>query len=276
MHTSVLLHEAVDSLHVVPNGRYVDATFGVGGHSRLIAEQGAKVLALEWDSHIVKLYADGLRNLGIALVEANYANIAQIAKEKNFVPCDGILFDLGLSMVQIRESGRGFSYEKDEEPLDMRLNNELRVSAADIIASYSKDQLYEIFTKHAEELSAGTIVEYIVRARTLKRIQTVGDLKVAMGEHSNVQTLARIFQALRMEVNNEFRNITLALKGSFEILKTGGRIAVITFHPGEDRLVKRELALIGFKEVHKKPIKGSYKKKFRTFSKVKNCRKINL
>lgn len=273
MHTSVLLHEAVGSLLVHQNGRYIDATFGVGGHSRLIAEQGAKVLALEWDARIVALYANGLRDLGIELIEANYATIAQVAKEKNFVPCDGILFDLGLSMEQIRNSGRGFSYENDDEPLDMRLNDELKVTAADVVAEYSKEHLYEIFTRHAEELSARAIVERIIRTRTLKKIKTVGDLKNAMEPYAQVQTVARIFQALRMEVNHEFENIRRALQGSYEVLKSGGRIAIITFHPGEDRLVKHELALIGFREISKKPIKGSYKKSFERSAKLRVAEK---
>lgn len=273
MHTSVLLHEAVGSLLVQKTGHYVDATFGVGGHSRLLAQQGAKVLALEWDSHIVKLYADGLRDLGITLIEANYADIAEVAKEKNFVPCDGILFDLGLSMAQIRESGRGFSYEKDGEPLDMRLNEELETTAAQIINSYNKDQLYEIFTRHAEELSSRAIVDDIVRARTLRNIDTVGDLKNAMTTHTATQTLARIFQALRMEVNHEFQNISAGIKGSYEILRPGGRIAIITFHPGEDRYVKQELASAGFREVNKKPIRGSYKKSFERSAKLRVAEK---
>lgn len=273
MHTSVLLHEAVGSLLVQKNGRYVDATFGVGGHSRLLAEQGAKVLALEWDPHIVELYADGLRDLGITLIEANYADIAEVAKENSFVPCDGILFDLGLSMMQIRESGRGFSYEKDDEPLDMRLNNKLETTAAQIINSYSNEQLYETFTKHAEELSSRSIVDDIVRARTLRKIETVGELKSAMVKHCASQTLARIFQALRMEVNHEFQNISAGIKGSYEILAPGGRIAIITFHPGEDRFVKQELIKTGFKEINKKPIRGSYKKRFERSAKLRVAEK---
>ena len=273
MHTSVLLHEAVGSLLVQKNGLYVDATFGVGGHSRLIANQGASVLALEWDNHIVSSYADGLRDLGITLIEANYADIAEVAKENNFVPCDGILFDLGLSMEQIRESGKGFSYEKGEEPLDMRLNNVLEVTAADIVNNFTKDDIYEIFTRNAEELSSRAIVEHIVRARTLRKIETVGDLKEVMAPDNSAQTVARIFQALRMEVNHEYENISAGIKGSYEILKPGGRIAIITFHPGEDRVVKQELIKVGFKEINKKPIKGSYKKSFERSAKLRIAEK---
>jgi 16S rRNA (cytosine1402-N4)-methyltransferase len=274
MHTSVLLQEAVGSLLIQQNGHYIDATFGVGGHSRLIAEQGAKVLAFEWDQDIVKLYAEGLKDLGITLIEANYADIAEMAKENQFVPCDGILFDLGLSMVQIRESGRGFSYEQDDEPLDMRLSDTLDTTAGKIINNYPKDSLYEIFTKHSEEISARTLVEHIVRARTLKEIRTVGDLKMAMAPQNGTPTLARIFQALRMEVNHEFENISAAIKGSYKILKPGGRIAIISFHQGEDRLVKQELIAAGFKEVNKKPIRGSYKKSFERSAKLRVAEKI--
>lgn len=273
MHTSVLLHEAVGSLLVQENGHYIDATFGVGGHSRLIAEQGAKVLALEWDPFIVELYAGKMQDLGITLIEANYADIAEVAKEKNFVPCDGILFDLGLSMVQIRESGRGFSYEKDDEPLDMRLNTSLPTTAAQIIESYSKDELYEVFTKYAEELSSSAIVQNIVRARTLKKIETVGDLKEVMEPYHGTQTVARIFQALRIKVNNEYENIVAALRGSYEILRPGGRLAIITFHSGEDRIVKQAFATIGFKEIGKKPIPGSYKKSFERSAKLRIAEK---
>ncbi len=262
MHTSVLLQEAVESMEVSNDGVYIDATYGVGGHSRLIADRGGKVLALDWDKAIVTQDHEDASSHGIELVEGNYAEIANLAKRHGFYPCDGILFDLGLSMRQIRESGRGFSYEQDDEPLDMRLNPELTTTAADIINTFSRDELYELLTRNAEEVSARPIISNIVGARTLKKIETVGDLKIALGNLNSTQIVARVFQALRIEVNHEYDNIRKGIRGAIETLAPGGKLVIIAFHPSEDRIIKRELLTYPEITLNKRAIQGSYLKRF--------------
>lgn len=238
-HTPVLLKETLEALKPSSGKKIIDATFGLGGHSKALAEAGATVLALDWDSDHVKNMTNEATIHHIQLVAGNYAQIRGIAEEYNFVPADGVLFDFGLSMEQIRNSGRGFSYEVDNEFLDMRINPALPKTAADIINSFSEDQLYEIFVKNAEEINSRAIAHAIVRARHLKQIQSTGDLKTAIHEATkSSQAIARIFQALRVEVNNEYQNIRDGLNGALEIISPNGIIAIITFHPSEDRIVK--------------------------------------
>lgn len=240
MHTPVLLQQAIQALNVQSNKRYIDATFGLGGHTKEILAQGGLVLGIEWDQASYEQRKHEFHDEHLQLVHGNFANIAQLAQDSNFKPVDGILFDLGLSMWQIRESDRGFSYENDDEPLDMRIGQETQShTAADIINSFTEDQLYDIFTKNAEELNSRAIAHAIVQSRQVKTIQTVGELKQVIQQITkDTSTMARIFQALRIEVNNEFENLTQGLDGALSILDTDGRIVVITFHPLEDRIVK--------------------------------------
>jgi 16S rRNA (cytosine1402-N4)-methyltransferase len=239
-HTPVLLQETLTALNVQRKGIYIDATFGLGGHTKEILSQGGKVLGIEWDQASLERRQKELSEKELILVSGNFADIEQIAHEHGYDKVDGILFDLGLSMWQIRESGRGFSYEKDDEPLDMRIGEGGTQTAADIINSYSEQQLYDIFTKNAEELNSRAIAHIIVQSRRLRQIDTVGELKKAI-QHvgKGTSTLARIFQALRIEVNSEFDNVTRGLDGALSLLKSDGRIVVITFHPSEDRIVKQ-------------------------------------
>lgn len=252
MHTPVLLHEAIDALEVFAGGRYIDATYGYGGHSAEIVKRGGWVLALEWDTQVVSRHRSPSAVVegppltdnqpGYTLIWSNYAAIEERAKEYHFASCDGVIFDLGLSMGQISGSGRGFSYKALSDRLDMRIWEGLTQTAADIVAHYSEEELYELFAKYSQEINSRPLARAIVLARRIRPLGTVGDLvqvieKVVLKDTE--ATCRRIFQALRIEVNGELENIEEGLKGAIKIVKQGGPIVVITFHETEDRLVKR-------------------------------------
>lgn len=263
MHTSVLLKEAIEGLEIKKNGLYIDGTYGEGGHTKAILQLGAKVLAFEWDkTKLIKL-----ENQNLTVVFENFANIEKVAKGFNFVPVDGVLLDLGLSMEQIAVGKRGFSFKADNEVLDMRISSDLETKASDIVNSFSANELYEVFSKNSEEISSRSIADLIVRSRSLKKIETVADLKNILGKDES--RLRRIFQALRIEVNGEFENLQIGLVGALNILKTGGVIAVITFHSLEDRIVKKFIEKNGLKEKTKKPIMAKNNNKFEKTAKLR-------
>lgn len=256
MHTPVLLQEAIRALEVSEGKKYIDATYGEGGHSGQIIKRGGKVLAIEWDDLRLKdkVYK-GKSGEDLKIVVGNFVEIERIAKENDFFPVDGVLFDLGLSMEQINRSGRGFSYKKMDEPLDMRINRELERTAADIINHSSAQELYEIFSRNAEEINSRAIAHAVYKSRSLKKITTVGDLCAVIGNHKGM--VRRIFQALRIEVNNEFENLKKALSGAARIIFQEGKIVVVTFHQGEDRIVAAFVRNSRMRFLTKKPISAS-------------------
>jgi 16S rRNA (cytosine1402-N4)-methyltransferase len=242
MHTSVFLDEAIASLNITKNGTYIDATYGKGGHARGIAAQGGKVLAIEWDPTQIPLE----KQKGIEIARGNYADMEFIAGEYGFIPADGILFDFGLSMNQLEEGNRGLSYRKLDEPLDMRISKEGK-TAMEILNEHSEEELADLFMKFSEEIKSKDIAKQVVIARRKKEIKTVEDLRtiidkalknVSKSRELAEKVYARIFQALRIIVNEEFNNINKALEGALHIVKPGGRIVIITFHSLEDRIVK--------------------------------------
>lgn len=243
MHRSVFLKEAIEALAVRPNGRYIDATHGEGGHSALIRASGGQVLGIDADVSQVQKHED----LDYTVVVGNFANIQTIAKENDFIPVDGVLFDFGLSMEQLSKSRRGFSYQRLDEPLDMRIG-ENDVTAQEILEDTASEELVSLLSKYSEELNAQAIAYEIVKTRKEGAFATVGDLisvinrvldnKNIHGQMFRSQVYARIFQALRIIVNDEFETIEKGLEGALQILKPAGRIVVITFHSLEDRIVK--------------------------------------
>ncbi len=241
MHTPVLLEVTLRALDIKSGGRYIDATAGEGGHLKKILAAGGKVLAIDIDYEQIERLRDDLKNeSGVLLTVGNFKNIEEIAREQDFLPVDGVVYDMGLSMGQIRGSGRGFSYQIQEEPLDMRLDLNQEITAADIINSLAANELYELFSKYSEELDSRAIAEAVYSANRVKRIERVKDLVSVLEKLGvNVKTKARIFQALRIAVNNEKENLELGLRGGLNLLKSGGKLAVITFHSLEDRWVKR-------------------------------------
>lgn len=273
MHTPVLLQEVIEGLQVKSGGLYIDATVGEGGHLKKILKKGGKVLGIDWDENQVKHLTLNVQHFkNTKIIYGNFADIARIAEENNFHPVDGIIFDLGLSMEQIENSGRGFSYKRLNEALDMRINNDLKVKASDLVNSLNQEELYEIFSKYSEEINSRSIAKGIVRARYLKKIATVNDLisiiNNTTGKKDN-KIKARIFQALRIAVNNELVNLKKGLSGALSILKKGGRIIVISFHSLEDRVVKRFIRENKLKQINKKVITGKEEFRFERSAKMR-------
>jgi 16S rRNA (cytosine1402-N4)-methyltransferase len=242
MHTPVFLEKVLSHIHTPQDTRYIDCTLGEGGHTRAIAGMGLKVLAIDADlSQIQVLALSQEEKSKIAVVEGNYAELASIARTHGFMHCDGVLFDLGLSMRQLRE-GEGFSYKHLHQPLDMIIDTVAKqrgaARAADVVASYTYDELKAVFERYGERIHAGKIAAAIVAARSEKAIQTVGDFMRAIGKVTSQHDLPAVFQAIRIEVNQEFEKIVEGLKGATEVVRIGGTIQIITFHSGEDRIVK--------------------------------------
>lgn len=243
MHTPVLLDKVLGVLEAREGGRYIDATAGGGGYIKSLLEKEASILAIDWDEDQIKNLGLRFKNKeNLTLVVGNFAQIERIVKENGFFSVDGVIFDLGLSMSQLKEGGRGFSYKRLGEPLDMRINKSLTISAEDLINTLSEKELYEIFAKNAEEINSRTVARAIVRARHLKRVKKVSDMTEIIDGvlgRKDERVYARIFQAIRMTVNNELENLREGLKGALMVLKEGGKMVVVTFHSVEDRLVKR-------------------------------------
>ena len=278
-HTPVLLKEVIDNLSIKPNSLYIDATVGEGGYGEVILKNKGRLLGIDWD----KRQIDRLRQKEIfksaLLFNDNFANIEDIAKKNKYYPVDGIIFDLGLSMGQIQKSKKGFSYKNENEYLDMRLSENIVETASSIINSSKSDELYEIFTKYSEEIDSRAIAESIVNARSLKKIEKVVDLITIIDKtlkRKDKKVYARIFQALRIAVNNEFENLRKALKGAKNIINNNGRIIVISFHSLEDRIVKRFVIDNNLKFLTKKPILGKKWLKHERSAKLRIIFKKNI
>ena len=249
-HTGVLLQEGVNALRVQEGEKYIDATLGGGGHTREIIRLGGIVLALDVDSDAIKnaqlSLGEEIADGKLILVRGNFAKIDEFAKIHGFSNVLGILFDLGVSSHQLDTPSRGFSYLKSG-PLDMRMDRDLSVSAADLINALGRKELYDLFNKFGEEHNSRTISERIISARSVKPFETtdelVGILAKAYGfnninEFAKANSSKKVFQALRIAVNDELENLKTALLKSLDLLEPKGRIAVISFHSLEDRIVK--------------------------------------
>lgn len=240
-HESVLLKEAAEGLKVEKNKRYIDATLGGGGHASEILKLGGIVLGLDVDSDALAYVNKNLKfkisNFKLTLARGNFRDIDKIARLNNFDRVAGIIFDLGVSGHQIDEPKRGFSFQT-VGPLDMRMDQELGVRALDLIKILSKKELSEIFTKYGEETRAWEIADAIVKARGIKTIETTGDLAKIVFRIAGQSK--RVFQALRIVVNDELNSIEEALPKALDLLEANGRMCVISFHSLEDRIVKRQ------------------------------------
>lgn len=263
-HTSVLLHETIEYLNVRSGKRYIDGTLGGGGHTREILARGGEVLGIDVDQdaldHVKEKFSE--TNGKLLLAKGNFRDIETIARENGFESVAGILFDLGVSSHQFDVAERGFSFQK-EGPLDMRMDQELQVKANDLINILTKGELYDLFTRLGEERFASTIIRSIIRARRIKPIETTTELseiisKAVPFSQPKVNPATRVFQALRIAVNDELNTIKEALPKALPLLEKNGRIAVISFHSLEDRIIKlqfREWEEEGMgKSVTKKPI----------------------
>ncbi len=249
VHRSVLLKEAVDALNVKPDGIYVDGTLGAGGHSFEICKRldtTGRLIGIDQDQAAIEKATDTLSGFGgiPVIVRDNFSHIAKILQELNIDRVDGILLDLGVSSYQIDDPKRGFSYMADER-LDMRMDQRNTLSAYEIVNEYDRDELIRIFRQYGEEKFAVSIANNIVRARQKEPIATTGEL-VAVVERSvpakysfkGGHSAKRVFQALRIAVNDELNVLESSVDVMIEKLQVGGRLCIITFHSLEDRIVK--------------------------------------
>ena len=259
-HNPVLLHQSVEGLNISPGGVYVDATFGGGGHSRLILEQlgeNGNLIAFDQDPDAASNLPDDDR---IQFVNQNFKYLKNFLTLYGKREVDGILADLGVSSYQFDEPGRGFSTRLNG-PLDMRMMKNLGKSAADIVNTYSIEDLNRIFRQYGEIRNSRCMAKMIVEKRNEKSIETTQELvqtvKKCIPEKQKNKLLARLFQAIRIEVNEELEVLKAFLEQSAEVLKPGGRLVVISYHSLEDRLVKNFMKTGNFEGVLKKDFYGN-------------------
>jgi 16S rRNA (cytosine1402-N4)-methyltransferase len=247
VHTPVLLTEVVDLLLPTPRGVFVDGTVGGGGHSEAILAHTApdgRLLALDADPDAVTRAVERLAPYGnrVLVRHANFRRLGSIAREAGFSSVDGVLLDLGVSSDQIDFAGHGLSFSRDE-PLDMRYDRTAGASAADYLASAPPEEIERVLREYGEEPRARRIAAEMVRARAEHGVRTTGQLariveQAVGGRRGHLHPATRTFQALRIAVNDELGALTEALPQAIELLRPGGRLAVIAFHSLEDRIVK--------------------------------------
>lgn len=242
-HVPVLLRESIDFLNLKDEGIYVDCTLGGGGHTEEIKIRNprSEIFGIDLDQEALEAAKVRLAKFkNIEFIHDNFRNIKKFAREK----VDGILFDLGISSHQIEEARRGFSLQKDG-PLDMRMDPSQNLTAKDILNRFNQDKLQRIFREFGEERFSHRIAKAIVRKRRVEEINTTLELKKivekAIPTWKKRESVTRIFQALRIAVNQELDNLKTALDHAIDLLKPGGRIVVISYHSLEDRIVKHTL-----------------------------------
>ena len=246
-HIPVLFNETIDALNVRPDGIYVDCTAGGGGHCAAVAERltTGRIIAIDQDPEAVANLQERFKNNGrVTIVHDNFVNISSILENLGIDGVDGIMADLGVSSHQLDTDERGFSFHKDA-PLDMRMSME-GMSAADLVNTASHSELQKIIYTYGEEKFAPSIARNIVKAREKKPIETTFELvdiikaSMPMKAKRDGHPARKTFQALRIEVNGELEKLERALDDMFEALNPSGRIAIITFHSLEDRIVKKK------------------------------------
>ena len=239
-HTPVLLQECIDGLKIWPGGIYVDCTFGGGGHSKAILQQlneNGKLIVFDQDEDARKNLPDDER---VIFVPQNFRHMQRFLRLHKAEKVDGILADLGVSSHQFDEADRGFSIRFDAA-LDMRMDQRQAITAADVLKNFSETQLHKMFEQYGEVTNSKTLAKTIVMQRALAPIRTINEFKTAV--HAIVKGnpqkyFAQVFQALRIEVNDELGALKELLQQTVSVLKPGGRVAIITFHSLEDRIVK--------------------------------------
>jgi 16S rRNA (cytosine1402-N4)-methyltransferase len=245
LHVSVLLDEALQYLAVQPGGRYVDCTLGAGGHARAImhaSAPGGLLLGIDADPHAIEFARDTLHEYAdsVQLINANFRDLKMVAGRANFIPVHGVLFDLGISSMQLAQAERGFSFQT-EAPLDMRFSDKQSVTAANIVNDFREEDLANLIWEFGEERFSRRIARAIVAARPLTTTTQLANIisRAQPDRHSRIHPATRTFQALRIAVNDELSSLTSALEQARDILGGGGRLVVISFHSLEDRIVKQ-------------------------------------
>ena len=287
MHVSVLLNESIENLNIKEDGIYVDCTLGFAGHSKEILKRikKGKLFAFDQDGEAINYSKKILDQISgnYEIIKSNFAFIKSELNKRGIEKVDGVLFDLGVSSVQLDEAERGFSFHKDAK-LDMRMDTDQSFSAYDVVNDYSKEELETIFFKYGEEKYSRSIASAIVRARENRKIETTLELTEIIREsvpekyRRTHHPARKVFQAIRIEVNKELDVFTKALNDAIDMLNPGGRICVITFHSLEDRICKNifkeksEMDSI-FKGLPDKDIPLEYRPKLKLIAKIKPSKK---
>ncbi|QHT69427.1 16S rRNA (cytosine(1402)-N(4))-methyltransferase RsmH [Rhodocytophaga rosea] len=270
-HQPVLLSECIEGLQIQPGGVYVDLTFGGGGHSRAILDklEGGKLYAFDQDAD-AKENAKELRRKEFTLIEANFRHLRRYLKLYNVRQVDGILADLGVSSHQIDSAERGFS-TRFQADLDMRMDQQASLTAKTIVNTYPEAELHKILGMYGEVKNARTLAAAIVKERFSKPVQTVNDLKNILNKFAprgrENKYYAQVFQALRIEVNEELRVLEEMLEQTALVLKPGGRLVVLSYHSLEDRLVKNFINKGKFSGEVEKDMYGNFQVPFRAVNK---------
>ena len=287
MHVSVLLNESIENLNIKEDGIYVDCTLGFAGHSKEILKRikKGKLFAFDQDGEAINYSKKILDQISgnYEIIKSNFAFIKSELNKRGIEKVDGVLFDLGVSSVQLDEAERGFSFHKDAK-LDMRMDTDQSFSAYDVVNDYSKEELEKIFFNYGEEKYSRSIASAIVRERENKKIETTLELteiirKSVPEKYRRTHHPARkVFQAIRIEVNKELDVFTKALNDAIDMLNPGGRICVITFHSLEDRICKKifkeksEIDSV-FKGLPDKDIPLEYRPELKLITKIKPSKK---
>lgn len=247
IHVPVLLREVLDGLQVKAGGRYVDCTLGSGGHARGILEKsapGGKLLGIDLDARAIEVAKKQLApyKQRITLVCDSFVRLKEIASDHRFTPVDGVLFDLGVSSLQLQQRERGFSFQT-EGPLDMRFDLNGEITASHLVNKLREEELANILARYGEEPKAKAIARAVAKNRPLETTLELASLVVrTVGQRRALHPATKTFQALRIAVNEELKALSEVLPQTLAVVASGGRIAIIAFHSLEDRLVKQFMA----------------------------------
>ena len=243
-HIPVMVPEILKYLEVSSGGRYIDCTLGEGGHTKSLLEAsnpGGEVLGIDADHEAIEVSKNRLEEYGERFIydNSNFKNIKKIAMKSKFVPCHGILFDLGVSSLQLDKESRGFSFRR-KAPLDMRFSINQTLTAQDVLNTFSESEISDILYQYGEERQSRKIAKLIIENRPLSNADELSDLikKNIRQTNYKINPSTKTFQALRIYINEELNSLSQALEQSVEILGVGGRMAVISYHSLEDRIVK--------------------------------------